>query len=188
MAKLVFQLGFELRGGALKTSRHKERIVAKAAGAPRRPEDGAIPRSTGHKRRSILSMAYEDNHTLIARGAPLLRYTLQLLQKFFVVLSVARLLAGIARGIDTGPASERIDLNAGIVGKRRQARQPRGITSLQQCVLEKGAARFRRGLNAERALGRELETERAQQCGQLTELSGIAARKDHAHARYPKRA
>src|SRR5262249_12682443 len=104
----------------------------------------------------------------------------ELLEQPAQVVRIARPLACIARREHPGSSAERVDLDAGVVGERRQGCRARRVPGLEERVLEERGAGLLRGADAELALGDQLEVQRREQRGELAQLARVATREDDA--------
>jgi hypothetical protein len=90
-------------------------------------------------------------------------------------------LAGPARRVDTGRAIQRVDHEAGIIGKSRKLHRIRRRDRLDRRIGAKRAADFFRFVEAEFARGNGFDAVRRQQFPHLGKLAGIVGR-DHEPA------
>ena len=146
----------------------------------RRARDAALPGAVRDERCLVPDAAHPHDDAPVARLAVTLRHVLELDEELAQVVRLARPRAREARRPHPGAPAERVHLEAGVVGQRRQARVARGVARLQQRVLGEGRASLIRRADAELALRRELEGERREQCCELAQLAGVAAGENDA--------
>jgi len=83
-----------------------------------------------------------DNRT-VARTAFRCRQLSQFFHQQRVVRGIVGVGAGETGAVYAGRAVERVDLDAGIVGQRRQAGQMSGMTRLDDRIFDEGGSGFR---------------------------------------------
>jgi hypothetical protein len=124
--------------------RLEQRVVAEAA-AParlerdppaRRPAAGPDVQTGGCTR--LRQGEGEGAH--VASAPPRHRHLRELAEQLRVVLLVGRVRARVAPGADAGQATERLDLDARVIGERRQAGRSRGEACLDPGVRLEGQA------------------------------------------------
>ena len=94
--------------------------------------------------------------------------------------------AGVAPGVDAGSAVERVDLDARVVGQRRQPGHPGVVARLEPGVrLERRAVLDRLGVgwHARVVEVDELDPRRPEELAQLAQLVGRAGRDDDPRPR-----
>jgi hypothetical protein len=168
MAASVLFLGGKLGRRHFETGRLKDGVVTEPARPSRRREHATLPRTLGDERGGIVGAARERDHALIARRAALRRHIAKLFEHLLQVGEIGRAFAGVAGRIDAGAATQRIDLDSGVVGERGEAGQARGMARFQQRVFSEGQSGFRRRIDSERGLRDELVAERCKDRGKLT--------------------
>jgi hypothetical protein len=136
----------------------------------------------------VIVPAHVRDHAVIASLPKLHRHIVQLREELVEVGGIARALARKSCRAHARPAVERIHLDAGVIRQRRQARLAGRVTGLDERVVEKRGAGFRRRVDAERRLRDERETQRPEDRRQLLELAGVAARQDGSHGSHALRA
>ena len=118
--------------------RLEQRVVAEAA-APALVEGdpaaaGASPRRDPHPARARWVRHGDREHAYVARTAALDRHTRELAQQLRVVVRVGRVRPRIAPGANARTAAQDVDLEAGVVGERRQPGRARGEAGLDARV------------------------------------------------------
>ena len=123
--------------------RHEEnRIVAEAALTARRTQQHSLPAPGGDQRQRIVGIAHRHHHAHEATTARVIGDCRSRQQKLLEIIRIARTATRVACRIDAGRAAQGIDHEARVVGQRRQSAMPRGMTGLDDSVLDKGRAGF----------------------------------------------
>ena len=160
----------------------ERRIIAETGGAARRPDQSSIGAGLDLFEMAVgpgdAQRGYEMRLALVRRGgAAFLQQTLDPAHRRHEILA----LAGPARREDAGCAVQRIDHEAGIVGKGRQLRRLGGGDRLDRRIGAKRLAGFLGLAEAQFARGNGFDAMRRQQFPHLGELAGIVGR-DHEPA------
>ncbi len=143
-----------------------------------------MPLALGDQRARVVDVAQQRQRAVEVRAATFVGQAAERGQQLVDIARGIAWLTGIARGIQTGCAVERVDTQARVIGQRRQPGHPRCVTRLQQRVLDKGQAGFLDVLDPEFALCHEFDTGVAKQAIELGKFSGIAAgENDTGHGR-----
>ena len=181
MADAVLQRRVEFGRAHALLVREEHRVVAETAAAARREQHAAFPHAFGDQRLRVVGVAQQREHADEARGAAFVRHVAQRIQQFGDIRGVVAVTARVARAVQTRRAVQRIDAQTGIVGQRRQAGGARGVTRLEDRVLDERQSSFLGILDAEFGLRVQIDTGIAEQIAQFRELSRIAAGQHQFH-------
>ena len=163
----------------------EDRVIAESPAAPRglgdpspgRPPPNLDPQAA--RRRRVRGR--ERQHADVAGRALRRRQSLELAEQSNVVLLVGGVRASIPTRPNAGPATERVDLETGIVGQGRQAGGPSGEPGLDARVrLEGEAVLDGLALDAEIVERDEVDAVDVEQLPQLSKLVGRVRRDDDA--------
>ncbi len=137
MADRVLGLGVQAGVGHGVPLGHEQRVVAEAILTPRRV--GEVARHDAQADVFGSVREHRGHGTDETRSAVRFGNVEQLSQQQFVVVRVGGLRAGPAGGAYAGHAVQRIDLETGVVGERREARRGDTGTGLEQRIAGEGA-------------------------------------------------
>ena len=181
MADAVLQRRVEFGRAHALLVREEHRVVAETAAAARREQHAAFPHAFGDQRLRVVGVAQQREHADEARGAAFVRHVAQRIQQFGDIRGVVAVTARVARAVQTRRAVQRIDAQTGIVGQRRQAGGARGVTRLEDRVLDERQSSFLGILDAEFGLRVQIDAGIAEQIAQFGEFSRIAAGQHQFH-------
>jgi hypothetical protein len=123
MADPVFLYRRKLGKSLAESGRLKHRIVTETGDTSRLIDDRPFDYAFESAKR--FALARQSKHTAETRGKwTLLLRLAQFGPQSFDVLAVLRAGAGVARGLNTGRALERIDFETGIVRDHQSGKQP----------------------------------------------------------------
>ena len=171
--------------------RLEDRVVAEPAGPQRARRDPAAAGAAGQAEadaaaRTRVAGECQGEHAHVARAAPLGRQPGERRQELRVVVVVRGVLAGVASRPDAGRPAQGVDLDARIVGQRRQTAGPQPEARLDRGVrLERRAVLDRIALDPELVERDELGMVERQQLAQLAQLVDRARGDEQARSASP---
>ena len=160
----------QLRGRAAVASHIEDGVVTETVGAAGRVQYPSFPDAVRDQRDGVLGVSQIGQDAVKTRAAPLVGDVRHLGEQAREVVTIARPFARIARRVDPRGALEGIHLEAGVVGERRPAGMQGGIAGFDQGVLDEAPTGLGQPLGHER---HNRDPERAEDLGDLTELTGI---------------
>src|SRR4029453_8153004 len=102
MAQPVFLRRRHFSDGQRALGQLEYRVVAEAAAAARHLADASFPARLADQRKGIVTPSQVDERTAVAGGAFRRLAPVQRCEKLAQIVLVARVLAGVARGVDAG--------------------------------------------------------------------------------------
>ena len=128
------------------------------------------------KARQRVVGAFQEHHHRDEGGPALGRRTLtQGSQQLGDIVLRAGARPGVARGVQSRPAAQRIHHQSGIIGQSGQTGQASTVARLQQRVLDEGGGGFFRHRQAQTQGIAQFDRHIGQQRAQLAQLAGIVA-------------
>src|SRR5260221_8491717 len=174
MADAILVLGPALPERAAEGRIEEERVVAEAVRAPRLLRDEAFDRLL--RVEQDLASAHDRDRARETRAALLPGHPAQLLEEQPVAVGVRGVLAAEAAGVEAGPAVERVDGEARVVGHGQESRATRVVARLEDGVLAEGRPRLFRGLGNAQVVGsHDAEREARHQLPHLRQLARVLA-------------
>ena len=124
-------------------------------------------------------MAHIDQYAVELCLALVIRNILQGVKQFFQILLIGRIFAGIAGRIDARCAAKGVHRQTRVISNGRQSGNLRGMTRLQNGILNKRQPGLFCRINTQIRLGNDIKSEITQKRGEFTHFTGIAGREDN---------
>src|ERR1700733_11033024 len=190
VAEPILLVEIELRHGGAELGEPEVWVIAEAARTARRIENAALPRAFGNQRRRVVGAGDVGQHTSIARAALLGGNARESAVEFRIVGVVVGAEPRKARGENPRGTAERVDFEPRIVRNggaalRRGTVKPgdgcgggcrsrRGVSRLQEGILEKARAGLLGRSDAELAQAANIEGQVRQQRAEFEKLARVA--------------